>query len=205
MRAGQVADAERVLAWLDDSARRLPCRYPRIAAAVGRGQLAELRGDRPTALARYEDALALHRQADLPLEQAETLLEFGGFLRRYGQPTRARRVLAQAIEVAQGAQAGWLAGLAATELRVAGGRRRRPAPSELTAQESRVAALAATGATNPEIARQLSVSPRTIETHLQRVYAKLGIRSRHGLIASAAARVAAGAGTAREPQGNGQK
>jgi DNA-binding CsgD family transcriptional regulator len=183
--AGRAEDAERVLAWLSRSAQRLPCRYPRIAAAVGRAQLAESRGDRQTALGHFEEALALHRQVDLPLEQAETLLDFGGFLRRYGQPTRARRVLAQAIEVAQAAQAGWLAELAHTELRVAGGRRRRPAPSELTAQETRVATLAAAGATSPEIARQLSVSPRTVETHLQRVYAKLGIRSRHELITMA--------------------
>lgn len=186
--AGRVDDAERVLTWLDHGARRLPCRYPRIAAAVGRAQLAELRGDRETALGHFQDALVLHQQVELPIEFAETLLEYGGFLRRYGQPAQARRVLAQAIQVAQDAQAGWLAGLAHTELRVAGGRRRRPAPSELTAQESRVAALAATGATNPEIGRQLSVSPRTVETHLQRVYAKLGIRSRHDLIVSAAAR-----------------
>jgi DNA-binding CsgD family transcriptional regulator len=51
-----------------------------------------------------------------------------------------------------------------------------------------VAALAATGASNPQIARQLSVSVSTVETHLERIYAKLGIRSRHELIAITAAR-----------------
>jgi ATP/maltotriose-dependent transcriptional regulator MalT len=197
--AGRVDDAERVLAWLDGGAQRLPCRYPRIAAAVGRAQLAELRGDRETALGHFQDALVLHQQVDLPIEYAETLLEFGGFLRRYGQPAQARRVLAQAIQLAQVTEAGWLSGLAHTELRVAGGRRRRPASAELTAQESRVAALAATGATNSEIARQLAVSPRTVETHLQRVYAKLGIRSRLGLIASAAG------GVSMSPTSQGQK
>lgn len=195
--AGRVTDAERVLAWLDRSTQRLPCRFPRIAAAAGRARLAEVRGDRDTAQARFRDALTLHQQVDLPVEHTETLLDYGTFLRRYGQPALARRVLAQAIEVAEAAQAGWLAGLAHAELRVAGGRRRRPAAPELTAQEGRVAALAATGASNAQIARQLSVSVSTVETHLERIYAKLGIHSRHQLIAITAARsgIPPGAGT----------
>ena len=127
--AGRISDAERVLAWVDRSAQRLPCRYPRITVATGRAWLAELRGDRDSAHAYFGDAFALHEQVDLPVEQAETLLDFGSFLRRYGQPAQARRVLAQAIQVAEGVQAGWLAGLAHAELRVAGGRRRRPAAS----------------------------------------------------------------------------
>jgi DNA-binding CsgD family transcriptional regulator len=200
--AGQVGDAERVLAWVEDRARPLPCRFPRIAAATGRAWLAEFRGDHDEAAARFGEALALHQDVDLPVEHAETLLGYGGFLRRRGQPARARRVLAQAIGVAEAAQAGWLAGLAHAELRVAGGRR-RPAARELTAQESRVAALAATGAGNPQIARQLSVSVSTVETHLERIYAKLGIHSRRELIAITAARGSVpsgtGAGTAVRP------
>jgi DNA-binding CsgD family transcriptional regulator len=184
--AGRTADAERVLDWLNAGGQRLPCRFPRIAAAAAGAQLAELRGDRDAALAGFEQALALHQQADLPVEHAETLLDFGAFLRRCGQLARARPVLAKAIEVAEAAQAGWLAGLAHAELRVAGGRRRQ-ATAGLTAQETRVAGLAATGASNPQIARQLCVSVSTVETHLERVYAKLGVRSRHELIALAAA------------------
>jgi DNA-binding NarL/FixJ family response regulator len=55
-------------------------------------------------------------------------------------------------------------GRAWQELRVAGGRRRDPAdPGRLTAQEERVAALAAAGATNAEIASRLYLSVNTIE------------------------------------------
>ena len=187
--AGRTGDAERVLAWVDHAGRRLPCRFPKIVLATGRARLAELRGDRDAAHGHFRDALDLHQQVTLPVEHAETLLDYGAFLRRYGQPVQARRALAQAIEVAESAQAGWLARLAHAELRVAGGRRRhRAAPSGLTAQEGRVATLVATGASNPQIARQLSVSVSTIETHLERIYAKLGVRSRHELIAIAAAR-----------------
>jgi DNA-binding CsgD family transcriptional regulator len=184
--AGQVGEAERVLAWVEDRAQALPCRFPRIAAATGRAWLAELHGDRDAAQAWFGQALALHQEVDLPVEHAETLLGYGAFLRRGGRLVPARQVLTQAIAVAQGAQAGWLAGLAHAELRVAGGRRRHPAARDLTAQEGRVAALAATGASNPQIARQLSVSVSTVETHLEHIYAKLGIHSRHELIAAAA-------------------
>jgi hypothetical protein len=75
--AGRVTDAERVLAWLDRSTQRLPCRFPRIAAAAGRARLAEARGDRDTARARFRDALALHQQVNLPVEHAETLDQSG--------------------------------------------------------------------------------------------------------------------------------
>lgn len=58
--------------------------------------------------------------------------------------------------------------------------RRRPASGwdALTRTEERIAALVATGATNPEIAASLSVSRRTVETHVSNVLAKLGLRSR---------------------------
>jgi DNA-binding NarL/FixJ family response regulator len=49
-----------------------------------------------------------------------------------------------------------------------------------------VAALAATGAANADIARQLYVSVSTVETHLERIYAKLAIHTRYQLIAKAA-------------------
>ncbi|RIV38043.1 hypothetical protein D2L64_13965 [Micromonospora radicis] len=59
---------------------------------------------------------------------------------------------------------------------------RSPAPADpLTSRERLVAELAAGGATNAEIAERLVLSVRTVENHLSRAYAKLGITSRADL------------------------
>ena len=68
---------------------------------------------------------------------------------------------------------GW-AGQARAELARVGGRRPR-APGELTQTEQQVAALAADGRTNKEIAQALFVTVHTVEAHLSSTYAKLGV------------------------------
>nr|WP_308284808.1 helix-turn-helix transcriptional regulator [Streptomyces longispororuber] len=78
--------------------------------------------------------------------------------------------------------AAW-AGRARAELRAAGGTGPATAPhlSALTWQERRVAALAASGLTNKEIGERMHLSPRTVSSHLYRVFPKLGITSRAAL------------------------
>ena len=57
----------------------------------------------------------------------------------------------------------------------------RPSAGVLTETESRIARLAASGATNREIASRLFLSVKTVEANLSRGYRKLGVRSRIGL------------------------
>jgi DNA-binding CsgD family transcriptional regulator len=58
---------------------------------------------------------------------------------------------------------------------------RTPGGDGLTTREREVAGFAARGLTDVEIAARLSVSRRTVETHLYRVYAKLGVSGRRDL------------------------
>jgi DNA-binding CsgD family transcriptional regulator len=65
--------------------------------------------------------------------------------------------------------------LAGTELASIGG---RTASGELTGVEARIAALVGAGQTNREVAATMFMSVRTVESHLSRIYRKLGLRSR---------------------------
>jgi ATP/maltotriose-dependent transcriptional regulator MalT len=182
LRAGRTADAQRVLGWLDRCAARLPCRWPRIAALSGRAGLAELAGDTAAAEAAFGQALTLHEGLTLPLERIETLLEYGTFLRRTGSQARARPVLAEAVSAAEAIGASWLARHAHSELGASGGRRRRTSDNRLTPQERRVLELAAEGLSNEAIASRLRVAAGTVKTHLEHIYAKLGVHSRRELM-----------------------
>ena len=80
-----------------------------------------------------------------------------------------------------------LAERARQELRAAGGRPRRPRTTgtqALTASERRIAAMAADGLSNPEIAQALFVTKKTVEAHLSSAYRKLDIHSRNQLAAA---------------------
>jgi DNA-binding CsgD family transcriptional regulator len=81
-------------------------------------------------------------------------------------------------------QALLLARRACAELHAAGARPRRPAltgPDALTPTEHRVATLAAAGHSNRDIAQELFVSRRTVETHLTHAFQKLDISNREQL------------------------
>jgi DNA-binding NarL/FixJ family response regulator len=134
----------------------------------------------------HESAAALDGSPAL-LERAHSLAELGAALRRAGQRAAARAPLADALDLAARCGARPLAARTREELAAAGARPRRPwrtGVESLTPSELRVARLAAEGRTNREIAHELYVTPKTIEGHLARTYAKLGIDGRGELRAA---------------------
>jgi DNA-binding CsgD family transcriptional regulator len=117
-------------------------------------------------------------------ELARAHLVFGEWLRREGRRKDAREHLTAAHEGFRGSGAAAFAGRAQRELAATGATPSATpagARDSLTAQEARIAELAAGGLTNVEIGAQMFLSRHTIEWHLRKVFAKLGISSRQQL------------------------
>jgi DNA-binding NarL/FixJ family response regulator len=148
-----------------------------------RTQAAVSGGDqRRRLLAEAADVLAGSPSA---LERAHALVELGAACRRAGLLAAAKQPLREGLQLADGMGAAPLVQAARHELRALGLRPRRSAvtgPDSLTPTERRVAELAASGLTNRQMAEALFVTVKTVETHMARVYQKLGISSRPQLV-----------------------
>jgi pentatricopeptide repeat protein len=175
---GRDTDAQHVIDWVAQRAAALPTRWPKIVVAAGKATLAEHAGDRALAENYFSQALDLHAELPMPLARSRTLTDYGALLTRGGDIARARVLLAEALHIAEECRAGWYANRARVEWRRAGERTRTHKPDELSPQEAAVAQLAQAGRTNREIAQQLHLSIKTVETHLGHIFQKLGIRSR---------------------------
>ncbi|MFB7576351.1 AAA family ATPase [Streptomyces sp. NPDC056165] len=141
-----------------------------------------LTGPHSRAEEHYLAALDLH-PADDSFERARTELLYGEWLRRQRRKLDARDRLRAALERFDRVGARPWVRRARTELRAAGGHHDPALAADspiarLSPQEREVVRLAATGATNREIATQLLLSPRTVGHHLYRAFPKLGISSR---------------------------
>jgi ATP/maltotriose-dependent transcriptional regulator MalT len=120
-------------------------------------------------------------ESQAALERARALVEYGAALRRYGRRQSAREPLRRGLDLAERCGANTLATRALAEVRLTGARPRRTAvegPKALTEREREVAALAARGLSNREIAESLVVTVKTVEWHLRHAFRKLGIDSR---------------------------
>jgi DNA-binding CsgD family transcriptional regulator len=131
--------------------------------------------------AHFVRALECSPSLGEPFELARTELCFGQRLRRAGRRVAARRRLRSALDTFERLDAIPWAETARRELGASGQRARKrcdESRDELTPQEDEIARIVARGATNREVAAQLFVSPKTVETHLSHIYRKLGVRSR---------------------------
>ena len=142
---------------------------------------------RANAIKLLEEARDHFTDSHARLELARCTVELGTHLRASGERRAARSVLRDAHDVAHACGATTLRDRARAQLLLAGGRPRPPTgtgANALTTAERRVAALAASGLTNPQIARTLYLSPKTIEMHLRSSYRKLDLPGRDHLAAA---------------------
>ncbi len=165
-----------------------------LSERTGASGTAWARGTEARTRALVEDGPAaeeLHRQAIEWLGQcrmrahlARARLSYGEWLRRENRRVDAREQLRAGHDVFASMGAEGFADRARRELLATGEKvrkRREDTRDELTPQEEHIARLAREGRTNPEIGAELYISPRTVEWHLRKVFAKLGISSRKGL------------------------
>jgi DNA-binding CsgD family transcriptional regulator len=124
-----------------------------------------------------EEAAREYARLGLAFDAARSLLALGRAQRRHRKWGAARDALGRAAAAFEElGSPGWAEASRAELERV--GARKAPEAGELTPAERRVAELAAQGLTNKEIAQRLVVTVSTVEFHLSKTYAKLGIRSR---------------------------
>lgn len=152
------------------------------AGVLARSQ-ALLASDR-TAEGYYRQAIDKLARTRISAHLARAHLLYGEWLRRGNRRVDAREQLHTAHEMLARMGAEAFAERARRELLVTGkkvSKRSVVSAGELTAQEAQIARLAGEGLTNPEIAAQLFISTHTVEWHLRKVFAKVGIKSRRQL------------------------
>ena len=173
--AGRVPAARETLAQMEQLAAITPSPLLHVQLLYARAVLAE-DGD---AEALYVAGLA----ADLvrwPWVRARIELAYGTWLRRQRRIAESRRFLRSASATLERIGASAWAEQARTELAATGESTGAPrlTTNPLSAQELQIARMAADGLSNREIGERLFLSPRTVGSHLYRIFPKLDITSR---------------------------
>ncbi|MBQ1047258.1 AAA family ATPase [Micromonospora sp. C51] len=133
--------------------------------------------ERATMLA--ESAAARFAAAGTPMEEALSCHLAGAAYLAAGRPNPGTAALDRAEIGYRACGAGWAAAVLAGHRAAGPARAGQPGgDAVLTAREREIAGLATTGLSNKEIAARLYLSPRTVESHLNRVFAKLQVHSR---------------------------
>ena len=150
-------------------------------AARCRGLLKAGHGDLAGAEAALENAISQSESARQPFEAARTLLTAGEVHRRARHKRLAKMRILDALALFERLGAPAWAARARRELGRVGLRPAAPQPSSLTSAEQRVADLVVLGHTNAQVATELFMGRRTVESHLTRIYQKLEVHSRTAL------------------------
>jgi DNA-binding CsgD family transcriptional regulator len=182
VRVGEEDVALAALGRLVDAAQPCGTDWALGISARSRALLSE--GD--TAEQLYEEAVERLGRTQLRPELARAHLLYGEWLRRQGRRIDARTQLRTAHDMFATIGMEAFAERARRELMATGQTvRKRTAEAagsdELTPQERQIALLVRDGLSNPEVGARLFLSPRTVEWHLRKVFAKLSISSRRQL------------------------
>ncbi|AJY73447.1 LuxR C-terminal-related transcriptional regulator [Paenibacillus beijingensis] len=163
----------------------------RYAWALGKrlsGKVEFASGEKEPALTSIDEAARTFKEMRMPLEHARSLLLIAGMMLK-DNPEEASRMLLQSMETFEHLDAGEDLLMAQALMKKLGSRLPKRSTSnaagkdtELSKREKEVARLVAEGLTNIEIADALIISPRTVSTHLENIYRRLGINSRASLV-----------------------
>jgi DNA-binding NarL/FixJ family response regulator/tetratricopeptide (TPR) repeat protein len=184
---GEEADARACAGALADMAAATTNRETLAALAHALGEIALLEREPDHAVIEFGRSLDLLRELELPYQRAHTQLRAAAAFVAAGKAETAIERLTDAYRGARKLGAQPLAALAARELERLGERpeerlgRRAAGDLEragLTRRELEVLRFVAVGRTNREIARELYLSPRTVDMHVRNILAKLDCRSR---------------------------
>jgi DNA-binding CsgD family transcriptional regulator/tetratricopeptide (TPR) repeat protein len=178
VRVGDRTAAEEALARLAERASAAGTPWALGLLARSRALMA---GAGASAEEQYKSALELLGATSIELERARAHLIYGEWLRRARRHVDARDHLRRAHEMFATMGAEGFAERARVELLATGERapkRTAETRNDLTPREAQVSRLVGQGATNREIAAQLFISEATVEYHLNKVFRKLGVKSR---------------------------
>jgi DNA-binding CsgD family transcriptional regulator len=180
VRTGRDAEAANHVAAI--RASNIAALSPRLALVVG-GSAAMAAPD-DSALAIFEEVLALPGNDRWPFHLARVQLAYGERLRRLRAMTDSRVQLNTALATFERLGARPWVERATAELRASGQTKPRAGDyvlDRLTPQEFEIVTLAASGMTNRQIGERLYLSHRTVGGHLHRAFPKLGVATRAAL------------------------
>lgn len=178
----RLAEADEFLTPLEAVARERGHRSATARLGYVRGRLLGARGQLAAADEVFRQARAQLGSLPLPYDRARVDFAHGITLRRAGRRRDAAAVLAAARQTFATLGAAVFVQRCDRELKT-GRPGNRLDVDALTDQERSVAELVATGMSNKEAAAALMLSVKTVQFHLTRTYAKLGLRSRSELAA----------------------
>jgi ATP/maltotriose-dependent transcriptional regulator MalT len=163
--------------------------YPAAVSTWIDGLVARAEGDWPAAAAAFGRAADGFAALAMPYEAVTAQLDWAHVVAvPVGSDEEHAQVVARVMEQLEAADrlgARPVADRARRLLRKLGARPTAPPrtrlPGQLSVREAEIAQLVADGLSNPEIADRLFISQRTVTTHLQHIYQRLGVGSRTGL------------------------